>query len=302
MKQQNLSSTQKAQMATRVAELNEQIHQQSVLLQTVEQKITTAKKRKQRTLENEATQVRQERAKLLQEANTLRAELDMPMVVPDTFTQPQVTQVVVQEKRGGGCLRNTLVATGVLVVIILGIALIGSSENAEMSTSSGETAQEQNLVDTDQVSDIEDETTQTTSVEQAFGIGQDVQVDEVRWKIIEATDEGQTLESDNQFIETKTTGGKFVRVEFEMENLSKDMLSFAGIDLVDNQDREYKPYSEGYAFTQDGKTCIIENLNPNVPKACEMIFELPTDATELSAKVGDLKLFGSQEALIDLGF
>lgn len=143
---------------------------------------------------------------------------------------------------------------------------------------------------------MESETTTT------YTIGQDVQVDEIRWKIIEAIDQGQTLQSNNQFIDDITTSGRFIRVTFEMENLSKDLLSFSGLNLVDDQEREFIPSSDALFFIEEDQQCIIiENLNPNVPKICQAIYEVPTDATGLKAKVGDLKIFGSKEALIDLG-
>jgi hypothetical protein len=39
-----------------------------------------------------------------------------------------------------------------------------------------------------------------------------------------------------------------------------------------------------------------------VPKTCEIIYELPADATDIKAKFGDLSLLGSKEALVELGF
>jgi hypothetical protein len=135
----------------------------------------------------------------------------------------------------------------------------------------------------------------------AYGVGQDVQVDEVRWKIVAAEDAGQTLKSDNEFIPAKKTSGRFVRVRFELENLSKDMLTFAGLDLLDGQGRTFKSASDVFAFIPQEELCVLENLNPNVAKTCTVIYEVPADANGLQAQVGDLKLFGGQQALVDLG-
>lgn len=138
--------------------------------------------------------------------------------------------------------------------------------------------------------------------EQVFTIGQDVIVGEVRWKMLSAVNEGNTLQSGNQFIDDVTTAGTFIRVRFEVENLSKDLLSYTSIDLVDDQGREFVNSSNVFAFIDDKELCfLIVNLNPNVPVTCQEIFEVPTNATGLQAKVGDLKLFGTKEALIDLG-
>lgn len=146
------------------------------------------------------------------------------------------------------------------------------------------------------------EPTAAPTAEALATIGQDVTVDEVRWKILSAEDLGDTLTSDNQYIDPKKTSGRFIRVQFEMENLSKDMLSFGGMDLVDNQNREFKSYSGSFGFVPDDQACVFENLNPNITKPCTVIYEVPGNAAGLKAKVGDLKLLGGAEAFIDLGF
>lgn len=140
-----------------------------------------------------------------------------------------------------------------------------------------------------------------TAAPASYSVGQDVNVDEVRWKVVAAEDAGQTLKSDNDFIPAKKTSGRYVRVRFELENLSKDMLTFAGLDLLDGQGRTFKSSSDLFAFIPEDESCVLENLNPNIAKTCTAIYEVPVDSTGLQAQVSDLKMFGSQQALIDLG-
>lgn len=135
----------------------------------------------------------------------------------------------------------------------------------------------------------------------SFGLGQNVKVGEIRWKITGAKNLGQTLKSDNQFIKEKSTSGRFVQVTFEIENQSKDLKTFAGLDVVDKQGRVYKASSDALAFIQEDTRCILENINPNIVKSCLVIYEMPQDATGLKAKATDLMLLGMQEKLIDLG-
>jgi len=142
---------------------------------------------------------------------------------------------------------------------------------------------------------------QPTAAPVAYAVGQDVQVDQVRWKITAAEDVGETLKSDNQFTPDKQTSGRFVRVRFELENLSKDMLSFAGLDLLDGQGRTFKRSSDVFAFIPEDQRCVLENLNPNVAKTCTALYEVPAGAGGLQAQVSDLKLFGGKQALVDLG-
>lgn len=133
-------------------------------------------------------------------------------------------------------------------------------------------------------------------------IGADVFVGNVRWHFHNAENLGNTLKSDNQFIDSKTTAGKFIRVSFDVENRSGDMLTYGGIDLVDSQGRTFKEYTESLFFIPDGEECsIIVNLNPNVAKRCTLIFEVAADAVGLKAHVGDLEFFGGDEAYIELG-
>lgn len=225
---------------------------------------------------------------------------------------------VAQPKKRRGFLRGCLIAFGALILLGVLARAFGGGGNTNAPDTTGQVASQAAVSTAAEapaasqapaVSDASASEAPTTSeapaVSQApaaYTVGQDVQVGEVRWKILEAKDEGQTLKSDNQFIQDKTTGGKFVRVKFEMENLSKDMLSFAGMDLVDSENRTFKPYTEGLQFVSQGQFCILENLNPNVPKPCEVIYEVPANATGVKAKVGDLKIFGADEALIELGF
>jgi len=140
-----------------------------------------------------------------------------------------------------------------------------------------------------------------TAAPSAFRVGDDVRVADVRWKVLEATDLGKTLKSTNTFIKDKTTSGHFVQVRFELENLSKDMLSFAGLDLVDDQARTFTSSSDAFQFIPTEEACVLENLNPNVAKSCTAIYEVPATAAGLKAQVSDLKLIGNDSALIDLG-
>lgn len=136
---------------------------------------------------------------------------------------------------------------------------------------------------------------------QVFKVGDDVQVGEIRWKFLEVTDLGKELKSDNQFIDPKSTSGKFVKIRFEIENQGTEAASYAGIDLKDGKDRTFKPYDERFSFVPEGEGCILEQLNPNLAKTCTEIFEIPADATGLKVVAGDLELFGAEEVMVDLG-
>lgn len=204
---------------------------------------------------------------------------------------------------GKGCL----VVVGVFLLLgIIGAVLGGGSNQQNSSTASAPTAASNSMqaaVDASTTAPVVQPTAapEATAAPVAAGVGQDVQVDEVRWNVLEAADVGQTLKSDNEFIKELKTSGRFIRVRLEIENLSKDMLSFTGIDLQDDQGRTFKRSSDALLHVPSEEQCLLENLNPNVVKSCTIIYEVPQNAARLQALVGDLKLFGGESTLIDLG-
>lgn len=142
-------------------------------------------------------------------------------------------------------------------------------------------------------------TRQQNEPEQNYQIGQDVIVGKVRWKVLAAEDLGAELKSDNQFIDSLTTAGHFVRVRVEVENRAANARTFTEGDIADDQGRTFGDSSDAIHFIEDSELCILERLNPNVPRVCTAIYEIPMDATALKLVVGDLAPFGD-EASIDL--
>jgi len=134
-----------------------------------------------------------------------------------------------------------------------------------------------------------------------FAVGQDVLVGDVRWKVLSAVDEGQQLKSRFESDDPKPTVGKWVRVRFEIENMSKAELDFTGVDLTDEQGRTFQRARGTYSYVPNEEDCSYEQLNANVPKTCQLVFELPGDAVGLKMIVGDLELLDVDEAAIDLG-
>jgi hypothetical protein len=201
------------------------------------------------------------------------------------------------KKLGKGCL----IVVG--VVLILGIigAVMGRGGQSNSGSAAQPTAAAINAVAQPTGDTATSAAPAATEAPKDYSVGEDVQVDEVRWKILEASDLGKTLKSKNQFVKDKTTSGRFVQVRFELENLSKDMLTFAGLDLLDDQGRTFKPSSDAFQFIPSEEACVLENLNPNVAKSCTAIYEVPANVAGLKAQVTDLKMLGDASSLVDLG-
>ncbi len=171
------------------------------------------------------------------------------------------------KKLGKGCL----IVVGVFFMLaVIGTVLRGgtSSNSTAQPTAAASTGAAEPVTNPEPTA-----APAATAAPTTYALGQDVQVDEVRWKLIEAADLSTTLKSTNEFIKDKTTSGRFVQVRFELENLSKDLLTFAGLDLVDNQGRTFKPSSDAFQFIPTEESCVLENLNPNVAKSCTAIYD-----------------------------
>jgi hypothetical protein len=192
------------------------------------------------------------------------------------------------KKLGKGCL---VIVAGFVVLVILG-ALLGRPTTPAAN----------GIVATSQISEQNATAVaeQPTAAPKTLAIGDDVFVAEMRWNILAAEDLGDTLKSDNTFIKDLKTSGRFVKIRFEMENRSKDLLSYLGVDLVDSQGRTFKSSSDALQFIPEDEVCILENLNPNIIKTCTVIYEVPGSASGLHAQVTDLKLLGSARELVDL--
>ena len=198
-----------------------------------------------------------------------------------------------EKKKSGGCLRTiglaVVVIVGLFVALVVVVAIFGPSSSTASRPAASNASTQANAAP--------DATSTPLPV-----VGQDVTVDQVRWKMISAENLGNVLKSGNQFTKDKKTSGVFVKVRFEMENLSNDMLSFGGLEMVDDQDRKFTSASDVFMFIEnEDERCVFENLNPNITKTCTTLYEVPANAKGLKAIVSDLKAFGAEEALVELG-
>lgn len=179
---------------------------------------------------------------------------------------------------------------GFIGLVVL-VVLIGSGGNSDKDTSDSGRNVGKEVTNEDQGN---------------YKVGEDVVVGEVGWQVISARDRGSILKASESryasIAKNKEAAGKFIEVTVEVENLGKEMKSVSSLKLVDGQGREFTSASDVSEWIPEGKDLyILDNLNPNVPQQFVDIYEVPEDALGLKLKVGDLSLFGSEEALIDLG-
>jgi hypothetical protein len=120
-------------------------------------------------------------------------------------------------------------------------------------------------------------------------IGQDIQVNDIRWNVIEVNNLGAKAPLNygtDQFV-TASENHRFVLVEIEVENQGK--ASF-GIDsnnmtIIDSQERRFSSYTEVYNIVPNDKRCDYSKLNPNATKTCQVVYEIPIDSQGLEFEI-----------------
>ncbi len=194
-----------------------------------------------------------------------------------------MTEKKQHKKKRYGCLAPVLLVAFILIIIVI----LGSGDS---KTKQG-----------NQVSKP------TTNNPITYQIGQDVKVGEIKWNLIKARDRGQVLRASESrypsIAKDKTSSGKFIEITMEVENLSNEMKTVSNLQLIDNKNREFINATDAMEWTPENKELfLLSNLNPNMPQQFVDIYEVPNDAIGFKVLVGDLSLWNTEEALIDLGF
>jgi hypothetical protein len=172
---------------------------------------------------------------------------------------------------------------GVLIVI----ASLGGEDGSEGDNSNGEVNNEESTNNQSE-----------SSGDKVYTLNQDVTVDDVRIKVTKVTNLGNTISQ--EYLDDITTTGAFVRVDYEIENISSEAQYGNGLKIVDSQDRTFDESDEKYSILGDNAE-FLDNLNPNVVGNYSTVFDLPTGAKDLKLKVTPFDLFSTDYALIDLG-
>jgi hypothetical protein len=141
-----------------------------------------------------------------------------------------------------------------------------------------------------------------TPVEAGGERRQDVVLGHVRWKVIAARKLGNTLKSDNAFVKPKTTPGRFIYVEMEIENKSDEPLTFAERPLYDRRGRRYTTLSDASWYLDKNVVWLLKTINPNVPHTFVQVYEVPDDASGLAVGISNLRFADRKEGVIELGF
>lgn len=121
-----------------------------------------------------------------------------------------------------------------------------------------------------------------------------VEVNDVRWTILEAGEIGEVLAE-----ELESENGTFVGVVYQVENQTSEPLTLVGLELVDSADETYGYVSDALPYL-DGDGCETETLEPNTVIECTAIYDVYNDAEDLQAVLTDLNMLGGEQELLDL--
>ena len=121
-----------------------------------------------------------------------------------------------------------------------------------------------------------------------------------RWKVIAARTMGNRLEARAGLTPLKTSG-KFIRVDFEVENVARDPVPLADCDLFDNQGRRYQARGNIVAYIDIDLIAPHEKLNPGVAVTFTQLYEVTASATDLAVAVSEQQSANRLDGVIKLG-
>jgi len=121
----------------------------------------------------------------------------------------------------------------------------------------------------------------------------DVQLSDVQYRILEATNEGTSIDS-------LTAEGEFVAVRLAIANGGSGPLTFAGAKLIDEHGTEYSYTARAFPYTMDEEVCTMVTIAPTEERICTMVYDIDKRATRVSLHLTDLSLLSDESAVIEL--
>lgn len=166
-----------------------------------------------------------------------------------------------RKKQGGG-IGKIILIVGVLFLII-GIASGGSDDDTVKDSGKLEINNENNQ-----------ENQQKEEVDNIFSVGEYVETDTLKISFLSASD----YISDNMFIEPKD-GYKFIRVEFEFENIGKNEEAISSL-------MSWSCYADDYSMEQSWVADDVLDATISAGKKAKgaIYFEVPVDAEKITVE------------------
>ncbi len=163
-----------------------------------------------------------------------------------------------------------------LIIIVLSISVIACKT----------TGLEQKLFDRSKIS--------TSSVDKKIIVG------DIIWKVENAEYLGPQITGDAGDI-LEAIYGRFIGVEFSVENTGQDIRTIIDLKVIDSKGREFPICAAAYGFLGTSEACLLVDMYPEVKQTFFASFDIPLDSIDLILEVSDLDSPSGKKAYIDLG-
>jgi hypothetical protein len=190
----------------------------------------------------------------------------------------------------------------VLVVIVIAIGGIGGSGSDDSSkdskSSSSEVSKVESTKSSEESSSEEKSSSKASSEKQSYGIGQDVAVGKLTYKVNSVTTD--TNVGGEYGLNAK---GVFMIVNISITNNDTKAASISDGSLkIKSNGAEYKADSSAGVYANDaGNSAMFSDLNPGTTQTTNIVFDVPqTVVDDPNAKFEAASLFGLKSELINL--
>jgi hypothetical protein len=128
----------------------------------------------------------------------------------------------------------------------------------------------------------------------------EVTVGDIVWEINNVEYLGSQIPSDTGDI-LEATYGRFIGVEFNVENKGQDIRTIIDLKVIDSKGREFPICAAAYGFLGTDTACLLVDVYPNIKQTFFASFDVPLDSVDLILEVSDLNSPSGEKAYIDLG-
>lgn len=121
-----------------------------------------------------------------------------------------------------------------------------------------------------------------------------------RWKVTSARSLGNRVDA-KAGLPPLTTSGKFIRVDFEVENVAHEPAPLPDCDLFDNQGRRYQARENIVGYVNADLIAPHEKLNPGLTVKFAQLYEVTASATDLAVAISGQQSNNRLDGVIKLG-
>ena len=131
-------------------------------------------------------------------------------------------------------------------------------------------------------------------------VDENVTVGDITWDIIDVEYLGSEIPSTQGLI-LEPTYGRFVAIDFTVENAGEEVRTIINLIVIDSQGREFPICAEAYGYLGTDDACLLVDVAPGTTQNFYATFDVPLDSVDLLLEVSDLGAPPDEKAYIDLG-